>query len=96
MLVERAELPITPGREEEFAAAMASALSDLLEGEAAAERIVSFARGVENPSLFLLLVEWPSVEAHMAFRETPQFAAFAGKVREFYSGPPYMEHFETV
>lgn len=96
MLVERAELPVTPGREEEFAEVMTSALPILEQGDAPARRIVAFARGVENPSLFLLLVEWDSVEAHMAFRETAQFADFAGKVREFYSGPPFMEHFATT
>lgn len=94
MVYERAELPVVPGKEDEFEAALTQALP-LLSGDGGAHS-VWWGRGVENPSKFILLVQWDSPEHHVAFTKTDAFAEFAGLVRSFYSGKPYVEHFAPL
>lgn len=91
MVLERAELPITPGREREFEAQFAGARRYLL--EAAGSRKVSLARGVESPTKYLLLIEWDSLEAHQAFTHTPGFEQFRSLAGPFFAARPNTEHF---
>jgi heme-degrading monooxygenase HmoA len=91
MVVERAELPITPGREGEFEAQFAHAQRYLL--EASGCRKVSLARGVETPTKYLLLIEWVSLEAHQAFTRTPGFEQFRSLAGPYFAGKPNTEHF---
>jgi heme-degrading monooxygenase HmoA len=53
-------------------------------------------RGVEEPTAYLLLLEWESVSAHVDFTKTEAFRNFVGLVREHFSGPSTMHHFEEV
>jgi heme-degrading monooxygenase HmoA len=53
-------------------------------------------RGVESPSRFVLLVEWESVEAHLAFRDSERFGEWRGLVGPHFAAPPVVEHFENV
>jgi len=94
MLLERSELMIREGQEEGFDAVMRerglSILSDF-DGVNA----VHFGRGVENPSKFLLMVEWVDMSAHEAFKKSPVYGPF----RELfgpYSVGGVMEHFEMI
>ena len=91
MVIERAELPITPGREREFEAQFVDARRYLLEAEGC--RNVSLARGVESPAKYLLLIEWDSLEAHRAFTRTPGFEQFRSLAGPFFAGRPNTEHF---
>lgn len=93
MILERAELPVIEGREEEFATAMQDRGLALL-GSAKGSGTVRFGRGVESPSTFILLIEWTSVQAHMDFRDTEEFGEFASITRSFYADAPRMEHFD--
>jgi heme-degrading monooxygenase HmoA len=91
MVVERAELPITPGREAEFETQFAHARRYLV--EALGCRKVSLARGVETPTKYLLLIEWDSLEAHRAFTRTPAFEQFRSLAGPYFAGKPNTEHF---
>lgn len=95
MIIERAEVSVTPGAEDEFAAIMQGRAGDILRG---AEGCSSFVvgRGVENPGTFILLLEWDSVASHMALTKTPVFTEFRTLVGHLFAGPPRMEHFEVV
>jgi quinol monooxygenase YgiN len=93
MFVERAELPIIPGKEEEFAAAMASKGTAML-AAAPGCHSVRVGRGVESPSKFLLLLEWDAVESHIALTQTPAFDEFKALVGPYIGGAPDMEHFD--
>jgi quinol monooxygenase YgiN len=91
VILEHALLPVTPGREEEFEAAMLEALPII---ESAPNCFgAEVRRQYENGSTFLLLVQWSSVEAHMAFRETELFQQWRALTHPFYAEPPAVTHF---
>jgi heme-degrading monooxygenase HmoA len=95
MFVERAELPIAEGKEADFAAAMASKGTALLAGATGCSS-ARVGRGVENPGKFILLLEWDSVESHVAFTTTPEFDQFKALAGPFFAGAPSMEHFDMM
>jgi heme-degrading monooxygenase HmoA len=94
MVTERAELPVTPGQEAEFERQFASGEAHLRGAKGC--RGLSLARGVENPSTYLLLIEWESLEAHQAFAATAGFTAFVGLIRPCLGGKPNTAHFAPV
>ena len=94
MIIEHAWLPVTPGREEEFAASIIAALP-LIESAPGCHG-AEVRRQVENPSTFLLLVRWTSVEAHMDFRASPLFEAWRSQTHPFYDAPATVNHFSEV
>jgi heme-degrading monooxygenase HmoA len=95
VITEHAELPVIPGREEEFERAFA-----LAKGIIAASRgfiDLTLSRGIERPSSYLLLVHWESVEAHVqGFRGSPAYAQWTALLHEFYQPAPTVEHFAEV
>ena len=92
MLVERSELLVKAGMEEEFAAAMQERGIPLLL-DVPGTRTASLGRGVENPDKFMLLLEWDSMAAHDAFRENPNYGPFRQMLAPYLTGGS-MEHFE--
>jgi heme-degrading monooxygenase HmoA len=92
MLLERAELLIKDGLESEFAAAMTERGIPLLAGVPGVKSL-NFGRGVENPSKFLLLVEWNSMESHGAFKQNAAYAPFLEVISPYSKGGA-MEHFQ--
>jgi heme-degrading monooxygenase HmoA len=91
MLLERAELLIKEGQEEPFHAAMQEKGVGML---ASVPGVISVnvGRGVENPSKFMLLVEWENMDAHVAYRENPVCAQLRELIGRFSKGGS-MEHF---
>jgi heme-degrading monooxygenase HmoA len=59
-------------------------------------RAVRMTRGLESPSRFVLLVEWDSVDAHDAFRDSDRFGAWRGHIGPHFAAPPVVEHFTDV
>jgi heme-degrading monooxygenase HmoA len=92
MLLERAEVTIREGLEEDFAAVMQDRGLPLLQGVPGV-RWAKIGRGVENPAKFLFLVEWESLEAHDAFRQNPVHPEFR-QLFAPYSEAGVMEHFQ--
>lgn len=91
MIIEHALLAVTPGREEEFEAVLPRAYPII---EAAPGcRGAEVRRQVEDPSTYLLIVRWDSVEAHLAFRETELFGAWRELTHPFYVTRPQPTHF---
>jgi heme-degrading monooxygenase HmoA len=92
MLLERTELLINEGEETAFATAMQATGLALL---AAVPGVMSvnLGRGVENPAKFMLLVEWKSMDAHVAYNKTPTSGVIRALIRPFSKGGS-MEHFE--
>ena len=91
MLVERSELLVKEGLEEDFAAAMRERGNPLL-ASVPGVRSVNMGRGVENPDKFVLLVEWESMADHDAFRINPNYGPFREILAPFLKGGA-MEHF---
>ncbi len=56
----------------------------------------SLHRGVEDPDIFTLIVEWDSVEAHTALTQKPEFGSFGEAIRPHLAGQPEVRHMETV
>ena len=94
MVIERADIAVTPGRESEFETMMARACT-LLAG-AAGCTAVSLLRCIERPSRFALHIEWNSIADHQTFTKTPEFQAFRDLVGPFFAERPAMEHFQQV
>jgi quinol monooxygenase YgiN len=90
-MLEHALLAVTPGREVDFEASMLRALPIISSAPECYGAEVR--RQDEDRSIFLLLVHWSSVEAHMAFRETELFQQWRTLTHPFYATPPSVTHF---
>jgi heme-degrading monooxygenase HmoA len=92
MVIEHAELAITAGREAEFEAAFARGHRIITRAPGCHwARIV---RQVEDPSAYLLLVGWESLEAHTVdFRGSELFQEWRAAVGEFFASPPAVTHY---
>ncbi|NUQ90189.1 MAG: antibiotic biosynthesis monooxygenase [Glycomyces artemisiae] len=91
MVLEVAEIKITPGQEDAFKEAYRGARA-FVEASPGC-RSVRMTQGVENPSRFVLLIEWDSVEAHeQGFRETDRFSKWREAIGPFFAEPPFVEH----
>ena len=91
MILEHALLLVTPGREDEFAASMRTALPII---ESAPDcHGAEVRRQVEEGSVFLLLVRWSSVEAHRAFRWSEAFERWRTLTHPFYREAITVTHF---
>ena len=53
-------------------------------------------RCVEDPDAFILGVEWTSVEAHLAWRETPGFEAYRSHIVDLIAQPPAFAHYRLI
>lgn len=94
MVLEIATIDITPGAEEQFAAAATKGLA--LVAETPGYHWARLTRGVETPTRFVLLVEWDSVEAHQAFRDSERFPQWRALIGPHFASPPAVEHFGDV
>jgi heme-degrading monooxygenase HmoA len=95
VVLEHALLPVRPGQEAAFEAALAEALP--LIAAATGNRSVTVSRGVESPSTYLLLVEWDSVADHEeGFRGSAAYGRWRALLHPFYDPFPVVEHFTPV
>lgn len=95
MVLEVALIQVTPGAEDEFAAAYAKGHEILATTPGC--RSVRMTRGIESPSRFVLLVEWDSVESHLDnFRATERFTQWRTLIGSYFAEPPVVEHFLDV
>ena len=95
MIVERALMSIHPGQEADFEAAMTQAREVV--AQARGFRSIRVTRGIENPSTYLLLLEWDTLEDHtVGFRQGPLFAEWRGIIGQYFAQPPLVEHFTPV
>lgn len=95
MILEHALLNVIAGRELEFEAAFAQAREHIAAtpGFVALEHV----RGVENPSWYLLLVRWRSIEDHtVGFRESTRYQQWRRLLHRFYDPFPTVHHFEET
>ncbi|MCU1493518.1 MAG: antibiotic biosynthesis monooxygenase [Acidimicrobiaceae bacterium] len=94
MVTEHALIPIRPGAEAEFEAAFPAALQVVSAADGCSS--VRLLRGVEQPSTYLLLIEWESLEAHMeGFRGSAAFAEWRAIIGPFFDGQPAVDHFQA-
>ena len=95
MILEHARLSVRPGQEEDFLAALHDAKELIARTDGCLGMEVS--RCMEDPSAFLLLVEWETLEAHTVnFRQGPDYEPWRLALHHFYDPMPTVEHFEVV
>jgi quinol monooxygenase YgiN len=91
MVTEHVLINITPENTQEFMAAMAEGKRILSAATGAID--VKIHRGIENPEVFLLLIQWQSVNDHTEFTKTPGFGEFGKLVGSYFADKPAMQHF---
>lgn len=95
MVLEVADIEVTPGAEDDFVTAFLGVREVLATTEGC--RSVRMTRGVESPSRFVLLVEWESVQAHeQNFRAGDRFGTWRAAIGPHFAHPPRVEHFADV
>ncbi len=94
-VLERALISVRAGNEDAFEAAYAKAVA-YLRG-AAGCRDVRLLRGVEDPSTYLLLVRWATLEDHtVGFRQSAAFGQWRALLGEHFASPPQVEHYQPL
>jgi quinol monooxygenase YgiN len=95
MVLEVADIQVSPGAEEAFVAAFHS-VRDVLTGTPGCLS-ARMTQGIESPARFTLLVEWDSIEAHeQNFRGTDRFTRWRAALSPHFAGPPNVEHFADL
>ncbi len=95
MILEHAILPVHPGDEAEFESAFEQG-RPLISCQPGV-RNLSLSRSTESPSLYLLLVEWDSIEAHTdGFRTSKEYQDWKRLLHHFYEPFPTVEHFIAI
>jgi heme-degrading monooxygenase HmoA len=91
MVTEIAVLTVAEGSEAAFAKVMTEVGAPALKGLPGAQS-VRIGGGIETPTRFAVVIEWDSVEAHMAATKTEAFKTFSLAVKPYVVGMT-MEHF---
>jgi heme-degrading monooxygenase HmoA len=95
MILEHAILPVRPGTEADFERAMEQALPIIRRQPGCRRAEVS--RCVEQPSAYLLLAEWDSLEAHEEdFRLSADYQEWRTLLHHFYEPFPTVRHFTAL
>jgi heme-degrading monooxygenase HmoA len=95
MITEHVELPVIAGREADYEAAFAQAKP--LIAASPGFRGLTLSRGIEQPNVYLLLVQWDTIEDHLTgFRESPAYQQWRALLHHFYDPFPTVEHYEPV
>jgi heme-degrading monooxygenase HmoA len=94
MVIEIAQIEVTPGSETQFEAGYDSVRQ--LIADFPGSLSMRMTRGIESPSRFILMIEWESVTAHDAFRASPSFAQWRAGIGPFFAGPPNVEHYADL
>ncbi len=94
MILEHAIISVRPGSEHDFEAAMERAKEVI--SQAQGFHSFRLQRGIEQPSTYLLLIEWHSIEDHtQGFRESELFVRWRELIGSYFAAPPEVEHYEA-
>ncbi len=94
-ILEVAVLDVRPGQEAEFEQAFerAQAIIASMKGYVSHQ----LQRCLENPSRYVLLVNWETLEDHTeGFRGSPQYQQWREMLHHFYDPFPTVEHYSAV
>lgn len=95
MVLESADILVQPGMEADFEAAVRAATPLFQRARGCGGMLVQ--RGVENPRLYRLLVQWATLEDHnVHFRGSADFDEWRRLVGPYFDGTPVVSHFESV
>ena len=96
MILEIADIRITPGQQAAFDEAIQRGLATVM---ARAEGMQGYKvdKCVESPERYVLQIFWDTLEDHtVKFRQGPLFAEWRAIIGPFVSQPPLVEHFTLL
>ena len=92
MVIEHALIDVTPGEEPAFEAALEQARRVIAASPGFLGARVH--RGVEQPSRYLLLVEWEHLDDHLVgFRQSDAFRQWRALLGPYFAADPIVDHF---
>jgi heme-degrading monooxygenase HmoA len=95
MVLEIAQIDVTPGKEDEFEAGVKKAVPLFKRAKGCAG--VELQRSVEHPSRYRLFVQWETLESHTEdFRGSADFQEWRKLVGHCFAQPPQVEHTRKV
>lgn len=96
MILEHADIRITPGKQQEFDAAIVHGVQTVI-SQAKGFRGYKINKGMESPDRYVLMIFWDTLENHTVdFRGSPAFAEWRAIVGPYFAAPPVVEHFELL
>lgn len=96
MILEVADIRITPGQQAAFAEAIERGLETVI-SKAAGYLGHQVQHGIESPERYLLMIRWSTLENHTVdFRQSPAFTEWRSIVGPFFAQPPQVEHYELL
>jgi heme-degrading monooxygenase HmoA len=96
MILEIADIRITPGKQAEFDAAVQRGI-ETVAAKAKGFRGYKVNRSVESPDRYILMIYWDTLENHTVdFRQGPLFPQWRAIVGPYFAAPPAVEHFSLV
>lgn len=95
MILEIATFTIKEGWEQSFVQAAEQGVA--IFGRAPGCRSMQIRRSKEHPTLFVMLVEWETLEHHtVEFRNSDGVKQWRALVSEFWAAPPEIVNFEAA
>jgi heme-degrading monooxygenase HmoA len=95
MIVEYIRYKISRERQREFEEAYTNASASLNASKHC--QMYELAHSTEEPELYILRIEWDSLEGHMkGFRSSPEFRDFYRYVQPFFNDIQEMRHYELT
>lgn len=96
MILELADIRITPGKQAEFDRAIEHGIKTVISA-AKGFRGYKVNKGIESPERYILMIFWETLENHTVdFRESDAFPAWRAIVGPFFAAPPVVEHFTLL
>ncbi|MEP6740002.1 MAG: antibiotic biosynthesis monooxygenase [Caldimonas sp.] len=98
MILEIADIRITPGKNAEFEASIERGLATVVT-RAKGYRAHKVHKGIESPDRYALMIWWDTLENHTVdFRQGPLFPEWRTFIGPFFAAgvPPAVEHFTLV
>jgi len=96
MILEHADITISPGQQAAFDEAIARGIATVIsKSEGFVDAKVH--KGIESPERYLLTIRWRTLENHTVdFRGSAAFQEWRAIVGPFFARPPVVEHFTLV
>lgn len=95
MIIEHALLHVISHQTDDFEAAFADAKSIISSMPGFVNLTLS--RGIEQPDVYLLLVEWERLEDHTeGFRKSNRYQEWKTLLHQFYEPFPVVSHFDPI
>lgn len=92
MVLEIAEVIVKAGHEQAFIGSVRQGQALFMETEGYISH--ELRQSLEEPTRFVLLVQWASLEAHTVnFRESDRFPRWRGYISGHFAEPPKVQHF---